>query len=86
MDPILTRDYLTKKYVTFPRQANVSASCKIMMNEHCEGEGDSVQVKNKSYVMSQRLEACPLTQFYQAKRLQKQVGKNSSSREIILKQ
>lgn len=69
---------MTKKYVSFPRLPNVSASCKFIMNEHCEGKGgDSEQEKDESQVMPQKLEPCPLSQVYQAKRLQKKVEKKT---------
>lgn len=48
------------------------------MNEHCEGKGgDSEQEKDESQVMPQKLEPCPLSQVYQAKRLQKKVEKKT---------
>lgn len=42
-----------------------------------EKEGDSEQEKNESQVMPEKLEPCPCSQVYRAKRLQKKVVKKT---------
>ena len=49
-----------QRYVNFPRRSNVSASCKFIMNEHCESE-DEVSIQRERNLEQVRI--LPLLQL-----------------------